>query len=107
MKKLICFMLLMFPSLVFADQLLEAKTVKRIFSESQSTAGFYTVEGLPQCKFQIMYIRLSNSDGTPKESGRAQLSMVMAAKSAKWKIVRMDYTVDSGGSCRLTGLHTE
>ncbi len=99
--------LFLFNTTCIADQLLEVRTVKRVFAEGDSIAGFYTNEGLDFCKWGIMYIDLNNADGTPKESRLAQLSMVLAAKSAQWKIVRMDYILTSESSCRLTALHIE
>ncbi len=89
------------PICVFADQTLETKSIGQVFSEGSSTAGFYTVEGLPQCKYQIMYIDLSD------EAGKAQFSMVLSAKAAGQKVVRMDYNLGPDNRCDLTGLHVK
>ena len=48
-----------------------------------------------------MYLDLS------KESGKAMLSMVLTAKTAKQKVVRIDYDVGSNGICKARGLHIE
>jgi len=77
------------------------KTVKRVFSEGSTGAGFYTVEGLPECKYSIMYLNLST------ESGKAMFSQLLTAKSAGFKVVRIDYSVLASGQCVAGGLHIE
>ena len=37
--------------------------VKSLFAESANTAGFFVVEGLPQCLYGLMYIDLSSAAG--------------------------------------------
>ena len=84
-----------------ANQITTPKIVKRIFSEGSTTAGFYTVEGISECKWGIMYLNLST------ESGKGMFSQVLAAKSAGFKVVRIDYTVSTSGTCQASGLHIE
>jgi len=84
-----------------ADQLLNTYHISRIFAEGSSQAGFYTSEGLPQCLYEIMYIDLSN------EGGKAQFSMALTAKTSNQTIKRLDYIVNTGGACHLTGMHME
>lgn len=81
-----------------AESLLENRTPTTIFSENQNAAGFYTSEGLSQCMWGIMFIDLSN------EAGRAQLSLLLVAKTSGLKIVRMDYYI-SDSKCYLSGMH--
>ena len=101
MKEILFGLILILSSAVAAaDEFLETRTVLRILSENQTTAGFYTKEGLTQCKWGIMFIDLSS------EAGRAQFSMILTAKVAGQKIIRMNYIISSE-KCRLTGLHTQ
>ena len=76
-------------------------TVKTVFSENDSTAGFTVAQGLPGCLYQIMYIDLSTN------GSRARLALLMSAKSAGWKVSRIDYTIYSNGSCWARGVHVE
>ncbi len=92
-------------SLSHADKLQEVRTITTVFSESASTAGFYTQEGLPQCKWGIMFIDMRDSSGNEKQSGTAQFSLALTAKTAKFNVTRMDYVVAEDGTCRLTGMH--
>jgi hypothetical protein len=88
--------------MVSAETLNETRTVKRVFAEGATTGGFYTNEGLTQCLYQIMYIKLDT------DAGKAHFSMLLSAKAAGQKIVRLDYTVSSSnGQCDLNGLHVE
>ncbi|CCN48808.1 conserved hypothetical protein [Vibrio nigripulchritudo MADA3029] len=93
-------LIILFPFYSVASQILEPKTIVRTFSEGSSKAGFYTSEGLLQCKWGIMYIDLST------EAGKAMFSQVLTAKSAGFKVVRIDYT-KSGELCTATGLHIQ
>lgn len=86
---------------VFANQISTNKTVTRIFSEGENRAGFYTAEGLAECKWGIMYINLSHY------AGRAMMSQLLTAKSAGFKVVRIDYAVSSSGTCSASGLHIQ
>jgi hypothetical protein len=88
-------------SLAFSAQISTPKTVKRIFTEGSTRAGFYASEGITECKWGIMYLNLST------ESGKGMLSQVLTAKSAGFKVVRIDYTVSSSGTCLASGLHIE
>ena len=97
----IILILLIFSSNVFAETLDEARTVHRVFSEGENGAGFYSVEGFPQCKYGIMYLSLAT------ESGKAQFSMLLMAKAASKKVVRIDYKTDSNQYCKVGGLHIE
>lgn len=99
-KKLVL-SLVLFSSATFsqADQLLKTFTVKQVFSEGTSTAGFYPNESLPECKWGLMYVDLS------KDSGKAAFSMLLAAKAAGQEIVRIDYTVSATETCLISGLH--
>jgi hypothetical protein len=101
MKKYLFLILFSISSASMADQLVNTYHIKRIFAEGASTAGFYTTEGLPECKWGIMYISLGN------EVGKAQLSIALTAKTANQTIKRLDFTVDAAGVCRLTGMHME
>ena len=102
MKSIVIFLLLFSSVIASAATLNETRTVKRIFSEGTKTGGFYTVEGLPQCLYQIMYINLET------DAGKAQFSMLLSAKAANQKIVRIDYSVHStNGQCNLSGIHVE
>lgn len=106
MKKLLLgFVILLVANTAIADTLTEVKTISSVFSEGTSTAGFYTVEGLSQCKWGIMYIDMHDVNGNEKQAATTQFSMVLVAKTAKLKITRMDYTIASNGTCRLLGLH--
>lgn len=89
----------LFASSVSADTLNRVLTVDRVFSEGTNTAGFYPEEPLTECQYQLFYIDLS------KESGRAIFSMVLSAKATGDKIIRVDYTVSSSGTCTVSGLH--
>lgn len=93
--------LLFITSGAFANQISTNKTVTRIFSEGENRAGFYTAEGLSECKWGIMYINLSNY------AGRAMMSQLLTAKSAGFKVVRIDYAVSSSGTCSASGLHIQ
>ena len=97
--KLLPAIIFIFSSSVFADTMNEIRTVKRVFSEGTSNAGFYSNEGFPQCKYQIMYLSLAT------ESGKAQFSMLLMAKASSQKVVRIDYTIDSNQYCLVKGLH--
>ena len=99
-KKLaVSLVLLLGGTLTQADQLQRAFTVKQVFSEGASTAGFYPNEALPECKWGLMYVDLN------KESGKATFSMLLAAKAASQTIVRIDYAVRADDTCMLSGLH--
>ena len=100
MKYILGLTFLLLASAASADQILGNKTINRIFSEGGATAGFYTQEGLPECKWGIMYIDLS------KESGKAMFSIALSAKVTGDKINRIDYTVSSSGTCLANGLHS-
>jgi len=97
----IIFILSVFSSNIFAETLSEVRTVHRVFSEGENSAGFYSVEGFSQCKYGIMYLSLAT------ESGKAQFSMLLMAKAASKKVVRIDYTIDSNQYCKVGGLHIE
>jgi len=87
---------------VNADQDDTERMVNKIFAEGAATAGFYTTETLTECLYGIMYIDLSN------EAGKSQLALAITAKATGSKIVRMNYTRDSGTTkCSLTGLHIQ
>ncbi|CCN35975.1 conserved hypothetical protein [Vibrio nigripulchritudo SFn27] len=102
LKKLIIASVLMsVSSALLAAQISTPKTVKRVFSEGATSAGFYTVEGIPECKWGIMYLNLST------EAGKGMFSQVLTAKSAGFKVVRIDYAVSSSGTCQASGLHIE
>ena len=88
-------------SVVLAAQISTPKTVKTIFTEGSTAAGFYAVEGIPECKWGIMYMNLS----TP--TGKGMLSQILTAKSAGFKVVRIDYSVSASGTCLASGLHIE
>lgn len=100
-KIIITFVLILISSVSLAEQLSTPKTVKRIFTEGSAAAGFYTVEGISECKWGIMYLDLST------EAGKGMLSQVLTAKSTGFKVVRVDYTVSSNGTCQASGLHIE
>lgn len=104
-KRSIFFLLItlatIFTNTLHAKHFYDSRTVIRIFSEGEATAGFYTSEGLAGCKWNIMYLDLS------KESGSAMLSQVIAAKSAGFKVVRIDYIGGDGETCLATGLHIQ
>jgi hypothetical protein len=95
------FATLLTASVASAVQNLQVHTIKTIFAEGYGQAGFYTVGGLTQCLYQVMYIDLNS------ESGKAQLSLAISAKAANQKIVRMDYVVAPEGQCKLQGMHIE
>ena len=86
---------------VSADQLQRPFTVKQIFAEGNTTAGFYPYEPLPECKWNIMYLDLT------KESGKASFSLLIAAKAASYTIRRIDYTVSSLGTCLASAIHIQ
>lgn len=87
-------------SSALADQITRELHITRIFAEGANGAGFYVAEPLPECQWGIVYIDLS------KESGKAIFSLALAAKTAREPVVRIDYSLDSIGKCRATGLHT-
>lgn len=99
MKNIIIIGLLLFAPACFSEQDLNSKTIMQIFAEGNNTAGFYTKEGLQQCKYQIMYLTLQT------ETGKAHFAMLLAAKAAGQKVVRMDYSIAESGQCNLNGLH--
>jgi hypothetical protein len=102
MKSIFIFLLLFISVVASGTTLNETRTVKRLFSEGTKTGGFYTVEGLPQCLYQIMYINLET------DAGKAQFSLLLSAKAASQKIVRIDYSVHpTNGHCDLSGIHVE
>ena len=98
---LFIFILSLVSCIAHSAQISSAKTVNRIFTEGSTGAGFYTAEGLPECKWGIMYIDLS------KDAGKAMLANVLTAKTAAFKVVRIDYTVSGSGTCLASGLHIE
>jgi len=100
-KKLVISIVALASVLVTAETLDRFIHVNRMFSEGISTAGFYPVENLPECKWGLMYIDLAT------ESGRAIFSLALTAKIASHSVVRVDYTVDTSGKCRVTGFHTQ
>ena len=100
-KIIITSVLISISSVSLAAQISTSKTVKRIFTERSTAAGFYAVEGISECKWGIMYLDLST------EAGKGMLSQVLTAKSAGFKVVRIDYTVSSSGTCLASGLHIE
>ena len=75
--------------------------VKSLFAESANTAGFFVVEGLPQCLYGLMYIDLSSA------AGKGQFALLTSAKMGGWKITRIDYTQSANGACWLGGVHVE
>lgn len=102
MRFIIFFIASIFSAAVYSETLNETRTIKRIFAEGTASGGFYTNEGLPQCLYHIMYLKLDT------DTGKAQFSMLLAAKASGQKIVRIDYTVNpSNGKCNLTGFHVE
>ena len=101
-KKLIITSVLMsISSVVLAAQITTPKTVKRIFTEGSTSAGFYAVEGMTECRWGIMYLNLST------EAGKGMLSQVLTAKSDGFKVVRIDYSTSASGTCLASGLHIE
>jgi hypothetical protein len=101
-KKLVVTAVLMsISSVAFSAQISAPKTVKRIFSEGSTGAGFYATEGITECRWGIMYLNLST------EAGKAMFSQLLTAKSAGFKVVRIDYTVSSSGTCLASGIHIE
>ena len=98
-KTILLVAILLSSALSVADQVQRTFTVKQIFSEGEHGAGFYPNEALPECKWALMYIDLS------KESGKAIFSMLLAAKASGQKIVRIDYSVATDDTCKVTGLH--
>ncbi|MBL4589099.1 MAG: hypothetical protein JKY11_03345 [Alphaproteobacteria bacterium] len=104
MKYLLTIIFALVSSDAFAAKFEETRHVKRVFTESNNIAGFYTVEGLPQCVYGIMYIDLST------DTGRALFSIVLTAKSLNWEIRRMDYYLTNetyGTRCNITTIHAE
>lgn len=99
--KTILFLLLTFSFNLFAETLNEPRTVHRVFSEGESSAGFYSVEGFPQCKYGIMYLSLAT------EAGKAHFSMLLMAKASSNKVVRIDYAIDTNQYCKISGLHIQ
>ncbi|QUJ67370.1 hypothetical protein KDD30_15230 [Photobacterium sp. GJ3] len=105
MKKILCtlFGLISFSSSVMANQsdleINQSFTITTVFSEGTTTAGFYTAEGIKDCQWGIMYLELST------ESGKAMFSQVLAAKSAGFKVIRIDYKKNENATCTATGLH--
>ena len=99
-KTLLTVALTTFSVFAQAEQILGSKTVLRTFSEGSAKAGFYTKEGLQECKWGIMYIDLST------EAGKAMFSQVLTAKTAGFKIVRIDYS-KTGALCKANGLHIQ
>ena len=100
-KLVIITVVMLMSSFAFSAQISTPKTVKRIFSEGSTSAGFYATEGITECKWGIMFLNLST------EAGKAMFSQVLTAKSANFKVVRIDYTVSSSGTCLASGLHIE
>ena len=100
-KIIVTSVLIALSSTTLAAQITTPKVVKRIFTEGTVSAGFYAIEGIPECKWGIMYLNLST------DAGRGMLSQVLIAKSAGFKVVRIDYSVRSNDTCLATGLHVE
>lgn len=80
--------------------------VLRVFTEGQSTAGFFTVENISaDCLWGLMYVDLS----TP--SGRGRLALLMQAKAQGLKLQRVDFVKNASGytsgTCLATGVHVE
>jgi hypothetical protein len=48
-----------------------------------------------------MFLNLSSP------AGKGMLSQVLTAKSAGFKVVRIDYSVSGSGKCIASGLHIE
>lgn len=93
MKKYLVFSLILLSNTCFADQLLNTYHIKRVFAEGTAQAGFYTAEALPECKWGIMYIDLSNP------TGKVLMSIALTAKATNQVIKRMDYTVSPVSTC--------
>lgn len=75
--------------------------VKALFSEA-GAAGVYLKEGLPQCRFDLMYISLATSEG------KAILALLMSAKMAGMAVTRIDYVRDASTTmCTMTAVHVE
>jgi hypothetical protein len=74
-------------------------TVRQIFSENATTAGFYPSTASVACP--LYYIDLST------QAGQNQFAMLLMAKAKNMTIPRVDYTVNTnaGNSCWITGLH--
>jgi len=48
-----------------------------------------------------MFFSLAN------ETGKAMMSQLLTAKSAGFKVVRIDYTITTSGSCVASALHIQ
>lgn len=101
MKYLLALLIMTISYSVMAEGLGRVVHVKRIFSEGESRAGFYTQEALPECKWGLMYISLSN------ESGKAMFSLILTAKATNASLVRIDYTKSEDDKCYVNGLHLQ
>lgn len=99
MYKKLVLLLLLFSPYCMAERLTGPIKISRVFSEGTSTGGFYSEEGFPQCKWGVMYIDLGN------ETGKAQFSILLAAKVSNSSITRIDYDIDGSGICKIKGLH--
>lgn len=99
MRTLIFISLLVIASCTQAEQLFRPFTVKQVFAEGVTGAGFYPNEALSECQYGLMYISLAN------DGGKAIFSLVIAAKAAGQTIARIDYTVSASGACTASGLH--
>ena len=100
-KIIITSVLISLSSVALAAQISTPKTVKRIFTEGSTRGGFYAVEGISECQWGIMFVDLSTA------AGKGMLSQLLTAKSAGFKVVRIDYSVSGSGTCLASGLHIE
>lgn len=93
----------------FNDAVADQKSnlhVLRVFSEDQTTGGFYTTENiLADCTWGLMYVDLTNP------AGRAQFALLLQAKAQGLKLSRVDYTKNPAGTaagiCTANGIHME
>jgi hypothetical protein len=104
MKKLIVLCLVFLSFQVHAATLMGPYKVRRVITEDPNSAGFYPVEPLDQneCKYGLFYFTLNN------ESGKAMLALLLSAKAADQRVVRVDYVRNATvGTCHIIGLHVE
>ena len=97
---LFVFVFFFMSSVCYADKIYD-QTVKSVFSYQNNDAGFTTHEELTDCKYKIMYFKVSTS------GGKAQMAKLLTAKVSNWKISRIDFTINSNGACWASGIHVE
>lgn len=81
-------------------------SVKRVFSENQTTGGFFTAENIAaDCLWGLVYIDLA------QPAGRSQMALLITAKAQGLRIQRLDYKKDvpgyPAGACVASGIHIE